>query len=154
MIGTLTAQLIWWSETIPTEVLDLFKRRSREKKSMDEEAAKTIFNLLLDQFDTIYICIDALDECEPKARGQLLRFLKTTDSASIRLFMTGRHSVEAEVTSTLSTLSPKTISITAPEEDIRIYLSQNLENDPYPQAMNETFKNQIVEKLIKVSEGL
>lgn len=154
MIGALMKQLIRWAETIPTVALDLFKQRSKEEKSMDEEDAKTIFNLLLGQFDTIYICIDALDECEPKARGQLLRFLRTTDSTSIRLFMTGRYSVEADVTSTLSTLSPKTISITAAEEDIRIYLSQSLENDPYPQAMNESFKNQIVEKLVKVSEGL
>jgi hypothetical protein len=154
MIGALMKQLIRWAETIPTVALDLFKQRSKEEKSMDEEDAKTIFNLLLGQFDTIYICIDALDECEPKARGQLLRFLRTIDSTPIRLFMTGRHSVEAEVTSTLSTLSPKTISITAAEEDIRIYLSKSLENDPYPQAMNESFKNQIVEKLVKVSEGL
>jgi hypothetical protein len=154
MIGALMKQLIRWAETIPTMTLDLFKRRSKEEKSMDEEDAKTIFNLLVGQFDTIYICIDALDECEPKARAQLLRFLRTIDSTSIRLFMTGRHSVEADVTSTLSTLSPKTISITAAEEDIRIYLSQSLENDPYPQAMNEAFKNQIVDKLVKVSEGL
>jgi hypothetical protein len=154
MIGTLTTQLIWWAETIPTVALDLFKQRSKEKKSMDEEDAKTIFDLLLGQFDIVYVCIDALDECEPKARGQLLRFLKTIDSTSIRLFMTGRHSVEAEVMSTLSILSPKTMSITAAEEDIRIYLSRSLENDAYPQAMTETFNNQIVDKLVKVSEGL
>jgi hypothetical protein len=154
MIGALTKQLVWWTRSIPTALSDLFKQRNQQQRSMDEEDAKTIFNLLLGQFETVYICIDALDECEPKARGQLLRFLKAIDSASIRLFLTGRHSVEAEVTSTLSTLSPKTISITATEEDIRIYLSQNLENDTYPQAMNEAFKNQIVEKLVKLSEGL
>jgi hypothetical protein len=154
LIGALTKQLIWWAGSIPTAVLDLFRRRSKEQKSMDEEDAKMIFRLILDQFDAVYICIDAFDECEPKARIQLLRFLVAMDSASIRLFLTGRHCVEAEVISNLSILSPKIISITAAEEDIRIFLSQSLENDQYPQAMNENFKNQVVERLVKVSDGL
>jgi hypothetical protein len=154
MIGALTKQLIWWAQSIPTAVLDLFKRRSREQKSIDEEDAKTIFNLILGQFHTVYICIDALDECEPESRAQLLQFLKAMDSTSIRLFLTGRHSVEAEVTETLSDLSPNTISITATKEDIQMYLSQKLASDRYAEAMNENFKNEIVEKLVEVSQGL
>jgi hypothetical protein len=43
LIGVLTKQLNWWAETIPTAVLDLFKRKSKEQKLMDEEDAKTIF---------------------------------------------------------------------------------------------------------------
>jgi hypothetical protein len=85
---------------------------------------------------------------------QLLQFLKSVDSASIRLFLTGRHSVAAEVTGTLSGLSPKTISIIAAEEDIRIYLAQRLTSDRYPEAMNEDFNNEIVEKLVELSQGL
>jgi hypothetical protein len=154
MIGFLIKQLVWWAQSIPTAAVDLFRRRSKEQKPMDEEDAKTIFGHVLDQFDTIYICIDALDECEPESREQLLRFLKAVDSTSIRLFLTGRHSVKAEVTGTLSELSPKTMSITAAEEDIRIYLSQKLANDRYPEAMNEDFRNQIVERLVEVSQGL
>jgi hypothetical protein len=121
---------------------------------MDEEDAKTIFSHLLGQFNTVYICIDALDECEREARTQLLRFLKAIDSTSTRLFLTGRHSVEAEVTGALSDLSPKTISIAAAEDDIRIYLSQKLAGDPYPEAMSQGFRSQIVEKLVEVSQGL
>jgi hypothetical protein len=154
LIGALTKQLIRWAGSIPTAVLDLFKQRSKEQKSLDEEDAKTIFSLVLGQFDAVYICIDAFDECEPKARIQLLRFLIAVDSTSMRLFLTGRHSVEAEVISTLSNLSPKTISITAAEEDLRIFLSQSLKNDQYPEAMNESLKKQVVEKLVKVSDGL
>jgi hypothetical protein len=155
MIGALTKQLIWWAQSIPTAVLDLFKRRSKEQKSIDEEDAKTIFSHLLGQFDKVYICIDALDECEPQSREQLLKFLlEAMISRSIRLFMTGRHSVEAEVMSALSDLSPKTISITATEEDIRIYLSQKLTSDRYPEAMNENFKTQVIEKLVEISQGL
>jgi hypothetical protein len=154
MIGSLTKQLLWWAESIPTTALDLFRQRSREKQAMDEEDAKTIFGLLVDQFETVYICMDAVDECVPGSRRQLLEFLKAMDSPSLRLLLTGRHSVEAEVNGVLSSLSPKTISIRAAEEDIRIYLSQKLATDQYPEAMNESFKEQIVEKLVRVSQGL
>jgi hypothetical protein len=121
---------------------------------MDAEDAKTIFNLVIGQFDSVHICIDALDECDPQSRSELLHFLKAMDSQSIRLFLTGRHSVEAEVTGILSNLSPETISITAAEEDIRLYLSQQLEKDRYPKAMDDAFKHQIVEKLVEISQGL
>jgi hypothetical protein len=154
MIGALTKQLLWLAQSIPSSVLDMFKRRIKDKRSMDEEDAKTIFSHLIGQFATVYICIDALDECEPEPRAQLLRFLKTVDSTSIRLFLTGRHSVEPEVTSALSSLSPKTMSITAAEEDIQMYLSQKLASDRYSDAMNDNFKNHIVEKLVSVSQGL
>jgi hypothetical protein len=154
IIGALTKQLVWWAPSVPTGVLDLFKRRSKEKRPMDEEDAKIIFSHLLGLFDTVYICIDALDECEPESRAQLLQFLVAVDSTSIRLFLTGRHSVEAEVIGRLSDLSLKTISITAAEEDICIYLSQKFANDPYSEAMNENFRNQIVEKLLDASQGL
>jgi hypothetical protein len=154
MIGALTKQLVWWAQSIPAAVSDLFKNRDKGQRSMDEEDAKTIFSLILGQFDTVYICIDALDECEPESRVQLLQFLKSMDSTSIRLFLTGRHSVAAEVTGTFLVLSPKTLSIIAAEEDIRIYLSQRLANDRYPEAMNESLNNQIVEKLVSLSQGL
>jgi hypothetical protein len=146
MIGALIKQLVWWAQTVPVAALDLFRKRSKEQRKMDEEDAKTIFSLIRDQFETIYICIDALDECEPEPRAQLLRFLNTMSSNSTRLFLTGRHSAETDVTSVLSGLSPKIISITAVEEDIRIYLSQKLASDRYPEAMNENFKSEIVEK--------
>jgi hypothetical protein len=154
MIGALTAQLVWRAQSIPTAALDLFKQRIKTRRSMDAEDAKTIFKLVLAQFDTVYICIDALDECDPPSRSELLQFLKVMDSPSIRLFLTGRHSVEAELTGILSNISPKTIAIIAAEEDIRLYLSQQLEKDRYPKAMNDDFKNQIVEKLVEISQGL
>jgi hypothetical protein len=154
MIGALIKQLVRWAQTVPTTVLDLFRQRDKEQRSMNAEDAKKIFDLLLNQFDTVYICIDALDECTPESRSQLLRFLKTIDSPSIHLFMTGRHSVEAEVKGTLSSLSPKTTSITAAEEDIRTYLSQKLESDRCHETMTGDFKDEIVKKLAEVSQGL
>lgn len=156
MIGALTKQLIRRTRKIPSSVLELFRQRTQAQRSMDAEDAKIIFNntLGLGQFETVYICIDALDECEIGSRTQLLQFLKAIDSPSIRLFLTGRYNVEAELTSVLSDFSSKTMSIIAAEEDIRTYLSQKLEEDRYPKAMNEAFKHQIMEKLVEISQGL
>jgi hypothetical protein len=154
MIGTLTKQLVRRAPKVPTTVLDLFRQRDKDQRSMDEKDAESIFGLVLAQFETVYICIDAMDECAPESRAQLLRFLKAIDSSSIRLFLTGRQSVEVEVITILSKLSPETISITATEEDIRTYLSQKLESDRCRGEMTEDFKDEIVKKLVEVSQGL
>jgi hypothetical protein len=154
MIGALIKQLVRRVQTVPVSVLDLFRQRQKDERSLDEEDARKIFGLILDQFDTIYICIDALDECVPESRAQLLQFLKAMDSPFIRLFLTGRHSVEAEVIGTLSTLSPSIVPIIAAEEDIQIYLYQKLESDRTPEAMNENLKNEIMKKLLEKSQGL
>jgi len=98
----------------------------------------------------VFICIDALDECPPEIRLELLESLQGIVSASpktTRVFLTGRPHVRDEVTQyfpeAMMTL------ITPTPRDIELYLEMRLGRDPTPAAMDEGFRAKIMEVIPK-----
>jgi len=85
----------------------------------------------------VFICIDALDECLPKHLLELLVSLGEIleESPNMRIFLTGRPQVEAEITRCFTTRLVVPISPKA--HDIRRYLENKLEMDPEPMAMSD-----------------
>lgn len=73
---------------------------------------------------------------------------------TLRIFLTGRYNVEDEVIKALVNLSPKSVNIAANEEDIRICLAEKIALDPDPEAMDETLKEEIIEKIVSLSYGM
>jgi type II secretory pathway predicted ATPase ExeA len=67
------------------------------KTPLKPESARTLLEEALQQFSSLYICIDALDECNQKHRTAFLRLLSdlVRDSRlQLRIFITGRPHVE------------------------------------------------------------
>jgi hypothetical protein len=125
-----------------------------ECKEFSLEEQQRILELVLLEFDKVYICFDALDECDPQVRRHLLRFLQILPGTSLRVFMMGRSSVETEVTEASSHLSPRTIPIRAHEDDIRMFLSQSLAQDPFPEAVDDKLAEEIVTKVVSTAAGV
>lgn len=153
MIGALTKQLMWQAQSIPQTVWEVFGTKNKAREAVDSEVAERLFTLILHEFKVAYICIDALDEYEHQLRIQLLRLFKTLSQTSLRIFLTGRQSVEAEVADALATPTFENVPIAANEGDIRMCVSQRIANDPYPEAMDEKLKDEIIEKIIGLSQG-
>jgi hypothetical protein len=150
IIGELAKQLFLQSETVPDEVWRLFDKHTR----ITTENAQKIFTLLLRGFESIYICIDALDECEPQPRGALLRFLSTFDNGSLRIFCTSRTSIETEATELLGPLGTTTMQISAHEEDLRRHIEVQIAQDRHKKAMDERLQEEITEALLSRSQKL
>jgi hypothetical protein len=127
---------------IPEEVWNLDK-----KPKLTLEDTHNIFPILLGRFRVVYLCIDALDECEPKVRMQLLNFVNCAPS-HLRLFCTARRNVEPEVTEAIRNLDPRVVSMTAHKEDVRIYVSQRIAEDPDPCAMNDSLREEIITTIV------
>jgi hypothetical protein len=121
---------------------------------MDIETGRTIINLILEQFDRVYVCFDALDELQPDVRLSLLEFFKTVSGTTLRLFVTGRSNVESELTNFLVDKPTTKIPIVANVEDIELYLAQRLSQDRYPEAMDEILQAQIKHKILEWSQGM
>lgn len=153
IIGGLAKQLIRKARSIPDAVWEVFKERTEENRPINLEAAQEIFGHMLRTFSLVYVCIDALDECEPQSRRKFLQYLKGLIHSPLHVFLTGRQNVEAEVTNALANLYPQIIPIVANEEDIRLFLSQKIDEDPYPEAMDETLEKEIIEKIVGLSHG-
>ena len=92
----------------------------------------------------VFICIDALDECLPKNRLQLLKSLQEIIKASptTRVFLTGRPHVRDEI----KRYFPEAVMIpvTPTVGDIEIYLKMRLDQDPTPTVMDEGLRAEIM----------
>jgi len=92
----------------------------------------------------VFICIDALDECLPKNRLQLLKSLQEIIRVcpTVRVFLTGRPHVQDEI----KKYFPKAVMTpVAPTiEDIVIYLKEELSLDTTPTAMDNELETKIM----------
>ena len=92
----------------------------------------------------VFICIDALDECLPKNRHQLLESLQKIVRASptTRVFLTGRPHVRDEIRKYLP--EAVMIPVTPTFGDIAAFLKMRLDQDPTPTAMDDKLRAEIM----------
>jgi len=95
-----------------------------------------------------FICIDAVDECVPNHRlevldalGQILQM-----SPSTLMFMTGRSHIRGVVERGLGGRMIS-VSIKSRDDDIVTYLHARLRKDTTPEAMNNFLENDIVKSI-------
>ena len=92
----------------------------------------------------VFICIDALDECLPKNRLDLLRSLQdiVRTSPTTRVFLSGRPHIRDEIkryfTEAIMVRFIPTI------EDIEKYLEMRLDQDIIPGAMDDGLRAEIM----------
>ncbi|KAI5812827.1 hypothetical protein BZA77DRAFT_346729 [Pyronema omphalodes] len=158
MIGALLNQiLVTHSKHLNKEVFNSLKQRKR--RSMDDltiEETLRHLKLALRNFERVYICADALDECRDEQRVLFLNSLSnlSKDSkCSLRIFMTGRTHTQKLVEKSFMD-KPISITIEANSEDIRRYVSAKLEKDDNYEDMDDTFKKDIIEKIVDTADGM
>jgi hypothetical protein len=150
MVGELAKQLLFQSSSIPDEVWALFEKDTK----ITTEIAQQIFTMLARRFESTYVCIDALDECEPEVRRNLLRILSTPREPPLHIFCTGRTSVEVEATELLGPLGTRIKEIYAHEEDLRRHIEAQIAQDRHKKAMDEQLLEEITEALLSRSQKL
>ena len=91
-----------------------------------------------------YISVDAIDECTPKSRQELLGSLRdiVRESPSTRVLFTGRSHVADEVKKYFAEAIILPVSPTG--GDIRIYLDARLDGDTEPNAMDNDLRRDIM----------
>lgn len=154
IIGSFAKQLLSQIRPIPPAVREVHEEMTKEQKSVNLESAEAIFKLVLQHFDSVYICVDALDECYLNTRKQLLQFLNRVTGTTLRLFVTSRPNIEPEVVRSLGNMLVSNMPIAANEEDIRLYLTQQFAEDHHPEAMDDTLRARITDMIIKWSQGM
>jgi len=140
---------------IPEQVREAFRKAKREFggrgllfPGMVDILKKTVTSL-----PRLFICIDALDECAPGHRRDLLESLREIVSVSpnMRVFLTGRPHIEKEIMKWFS--QAVRIPLSPSAGDIKSYLEMRLDRDPDPDAMDEELRADIMRIIPeKVSE--
>lgn len=149
--GTILKQLLRALPSIPEELTEILLRSHREKNPLDLAQLRDALRITSRFFDQIYICLDALDECEHV--DQLLSSLKQVPS-SVRLFSTGRKHLKSTVQRYFE--DTQTILIEAKESDIRILIQEKVNEDRMkdPEIMDANLEQDIIEKISALSMGV
>ena len=142
MLGTILKQLVS-IRGIPGNVRQTFRKRFSDRGLRLSDIVgmlKSTISLL----PLVYICIDALDECTPKSRQELLGSLRdiVQESPSARMLFTGRPHVEGEVRKYFTMVI--TVPVSPTEGDIKVYLSVRLDRDTDPDAMDDDLRKDIM----------
>ena len=123
-------------------------------KSPSKDDILALLQVMLQQLECAFICIDALDELEAKTRSQLLQELShliaQSTCKSLRVFLTGRKHIQAEV----QKLSKISVEIVAHPDDIRSYLKREIEADENSESMDEVLRDDIVTTLVDRSQQM
>ena len=91
ILGTFLRQFLTTAqEPIPDKIVQKLQNIQHQGGGVGIEDSLTLLKLRLSQLKGAFICIDAVDELEPRVRRQLLNALKELLSNNTRLFLTGR----------------------------------------------------------------
>ena len=116
-----------------------FGGRGLQLSGMVETLKKTITSL-----DRLFICIDAIDECTPKRRRELIESLReiVRVSPGTRVFLTGRPHIEDEISRCFT--NALQIPLSPTHGDIKSYLEMRLDCDTDPNAMDDKLRADIM----------
>ena len=158
ILGSFLHQLLTRAkEPIPVEVIQKLQDIQLQRAKVGTEDTLALLKLRLQQLDCAFICIDALDELEPKVRQKLLNILRDLlGTVNTCLFLTGRDHIEGEVRKCLQEPQGYTVTVSASQQDIEQFIRQQLEEDRdlNPEAMDEGLAKDIVDKIITMSQGM
>ena len=146
MIGSLVQQVALRAALIPSEIKSAFDESKREGgDGLQLPDMVNLFVKVAGHTEVVYIAVDAVDEVLPQHRLDFLHALRgiLQDAPNVRLFLTGRPYIRAEVDRHL-TKNAYAIHIVADQGDITRYLSQKVDDDEDPELMTEDLKNDIM----------
>lgn len=152
IFSTIIRQLLQSRSEIQQAILDQCEAFQRKGEPLNSENAKNLFLTTCNQFNRVYICLDALDELE---LGNLRTLLKSIcDGPSVQYFLTGRKFVQGTVQDYFK--DAYNISIGAHENDIRKFIEHEIGgvDDIAPTAMDEKLKTDIIDKVVDSANGM
>ena len=146
VIGCLASQILSRLSDIPEAIIRIFKKANASNRP-DQATLEKVFLLACAEFSTIYVVLDALDECEEKDHRRIvLHFLQTLiGRADVRLLVTSRH-YPIDIQRVFSEVPQ--LKIEANVEDLRRFLSWTIDNDPMADIIDEEFKLRIIETIV------
>ena len=149
ILGALLKQVVGGLEEIPEEILQAYEDQKKVLGGRGPQLSDIAKMLQTTSSDRLtFICIDAMDECVPEHRVKILDSLHQIlqRSPGIRIFMTGRPHVQAEIEKRLDG-RVATIAITPRKDDVIEYLRTRLKEDTNHDAMDSTLEADILWKI-------
>jgi len=149
MLGSLLKQVVRGQREMPEEIAKAYEDQKKVIGGRGPQLPDIVKMLQTSSSEKpTFICIDALDECAAEYQVKLLDSLHQIlqKSPNIRIFVTGRPHIHAELTRRLSG-RVMTIAITPRRGDVIRYLRARLSEDTNPDAMDSSLEADILKKI-------
>ena len=149
MLGSLLKQVISGMEMVSEDISRSLQEERKAVSGRKPQLGDIVKMLrLITSSQPTFMVIDALDECTSVQRFRLFDSLKeiVDGSPHARIFVTGRPHIRAEIERSLAG-RVISISVGPPREDIVRFLRVRLNEDETPDAMDESLKADILEKI-------
>ena len=155
ILGSFLGQFLTTSRNpIPDKVVQKLMDLQDQRKNTGIEDNLELLGTLLQQLKHAFICIDAIDELEPKVRRQLFPVLKKLSPNNTRIFLTGRGHSENEVDKHFRVAQECIITISASHQDIREFVRQQIQDDDDIEAIDEALAKDIEDAIVGKSQGM
>lgn len=145
---SLLMQLVSRLKSIPPSLQSLHQRLSPLKKRLDLNASIEHFLLSSSQYSSVFVVIDAFDECDDGQHNSILSLIRRLSQSSVRVLVTSRPHVQKF--SILSRECPS-LEVRADNDDVRRYVTTRLAQEP---DLAEELKESIATKLTTGAEGM
>ena len=146
ILSSLLKQVVGGLEEVPANIVQTFRDQKKAIGGRNLGLGE-IVDMLQDISSSrpTFICIDALDECMPEHRAQLLDSLKQIlyKSPNARIFLAGRLHIRDEVEKHLAG-KVAVVSITPTKDDIVRFFRAKLKEDTTPDAMDKSLEEGII----------
>ena len=161
---SLLHQLAVQADTVSAELLSLYKKHTSASPPTEPSVEECITSLKQEakRFSTIFVVVDALDECRDDdgnadqydTRSILMQALSSLDE-SVHILITSRN-VPLEEIQLSSSLSFKRMKIVAVDQDVGEYVQVRIARDKRLRALTRdaTLKTEIVTTIVKKAAGM
>ncbi|KAI5817800.1 hypothetical protein BZA77DRAFT_365727, partial [Pyronema omphalodes] len=164
IIGVLLKQVVATlnnSGLLSEDTIRTSRQMLREEKSLDLSQACRLLGETVKQLRKFYVCIDALDECSDVHRRRFIQALSTVasecrQSTTVRVFFTTRPYIKWKrlIRDHPQLGSLDHIYLKAHPEDIRRYVSHEIDIDEDPDCMNEKLRTEILDTVVANSDEM
>ena len=159
ILSSFIKQLCWKRPVLPQQLLDFYQKHILDARTPSLRALKDVLSSLAEDFQELYLVVDALDECEAAHRSELLDCIVelTSDHACTRAFITSR--LENDIAQMFHMLKTPTIVIRAKNtaDDISKYVNDSvteLVGANKLRVQNPQTRQRILERLVKDADGM
>jgi len=146
ILGSVLKQVVGGLSEVPERIVKAFRERKKVIGGRTLVLSEIVeFLQDISSSRCIFMCIDALDECQAGHRAKLLDSLNQIirGSPGARIYLTGRPHIRAEVERYLAGRLATT-SITPTKDDITEFIRARLREDTVLDAMDQSLEEEIL----------
>lgn len=154
MVGSLLRQIASVASEVHRYLLELYQNHESQQKLPQLQQLEKALLFSCEDFDQVFIVIDALDETdEAKHRNSILHILTSLQQQrpKVRLFITSRFRPQ-DIAKAFDSVPQ--ILIEANSSDLRKYLYKVIENSAAADIIDETFKIEMVERIARGAQKM